>query len=144
MMIYKETLTFLKNLKTHNDRVWFQDNKDKYNNAQKNFSSSVGEEIDKEVRKIIDFAHEQAREIIIKRKEDVTLVAETLLINETINEEEIDYLIEHRKMPDETVTQKDAAHFLDSTKGSAPSEEPVKDNKDDIDKNSLVDNKDSK
>jgi len=80
-----------------------------YNNAQKNFSVAVADEIDKEVRRIIEDAHKQATEIITKRKEDVKLIAETLLETETINEEEIDYLLKNRKMPDEAVKQKDAA-----------------------------------
>ena len=52
----------------------------------------------------------KATEIITAHKDDVTLIAETLLVNETINEEEIDYLLKNRKMPDEKVSQKDAAH----------------------------------
>src|SRR5574344_2892331 len=79
-----------------------------YNNAQRNFSSAVAEEIDKEVRKIIEEAHNQAIAIINKRKEDVILIATTLLEFETINEEQIDYLLKNRKMP-EGVTQKDSA-----------------------------------
>jgi cell division protease FtsH len=81
-----------------------------YNNAQRNFSSAVAEEIDKEIRKIIESAHKQATEILTKRKDDVILIAETLLENETINEEEIDYLLKNRKMPDEKVKQSEAAH----------------------------------
>jgi cell division protease FtsH len=79
-----------------------------YNNAQKNFSVAVADEIDKEVRKIIEEAHNQAIAIINKRKEDVILIATTLLEFETINEEQIDYLLKNRKMP-EGVTQKDSA-----------------------------------
>jgi len=81
-----------------------------YNSAARNFSIAVAEEIDKEIRKIIDEAHMKATEIITAHKDDVTLIAETLLVNETINEEEIDYLLKNRKMPDEKVSQKDAAH----------------------------------
>ena len=80
-----------------------------YNNAQRNFSTAVAEEIDREVRNIIEGAHKQATEIITRRKDDVILIAETLLENETINEEEINYLLEHRKMPDEKVKQKESA-----------------------------------
>ena len=79
-----------------------------YNNAQKNFSVAVADEIDKEVRKIIEEAHNQAIAIINKRKEDVILIATTLLEFETINEEQIDYLLKNRKLP-EGVTQKDSA-----------------------------------
>ena len=86
-----------------------------YNNAQRNFSSAVAEEIDKEIRKIIESAHKQATEILTKRKDDVVLIAETLLENETINEEEIDYLLKNRKMPDEKVKQSEAAHSVVDT-----------------------------
>lgn len=83
-----------------------------YTNAQRNFSSTIAEEIDKEIRKIIEDAHKQAYEILTKRKEDVILIAETLLKNETINEEEIDYLLKNRKMPDEAVKQNETARSL--------------------------------
>ncbi len=78
-------------------------------NSQKNFSVSVQDEIDKEIRKIIEEAHEEAKKIITERKDDVILIAETLLEHETITEEEISYLLEHRELPKETVTQKDTA-----------------------------------
>ena len=81
---------------------------DDYTNAQKNFSVAVADEIDKEIRKIIEDAHNQALQIISDRRDDVTLIAETLLEYETINEEQINYLLENRKMPEGT-TQKDSA-----------------------------------
>ena len=70
-----------------------------YTNTQKNFSSAVADEIDKETRKIIEDAHQQAVKIITERKDDVILIAETLLEEETITEEQILYLLEHREMP---------------------------------------------
>lgn len=70
-----------------------------YTSNQKNFSGAVANEIDKEIRKIVDEAHQKAIEIIRQRKEDVTLIAETLLDVETLNAEEIDYLLAHRQMP---------------------------------------------
>src|SRR5574344_700898 len=81
-----------------------------YTNSQRNFSNAVAEEVDKAIREIIEEAHQQATKIITERKDDVTLIAETILENETINEEEIDYLLKNRKMPDESVKQKEAAH----------------------------------
>ena len=81
-----------------------------YTNAQKNFSVAVADEIDKEVRKIVERAHAEALRIIQERKDDVILIAETLLTHETISEEEISYLLEHRELPKETVTQSQAAH----------------------------------
>ena len=80
-----------------------------YTNAQKNFSVAVADEIDKEVRKIVERAHAEALKIIQERKDDVILIAETLLVHETISEEEIGYLLEHRELPKETVSQAQAA-----------------------------------
>ena len=67
-------------------------------NSQKNFSDKVADEVDQEVRKIIDEAHTLAVNIIKERKEDLELIAKTLLERETINEEEIAYLLEHRTL----------------------------------------------
>jgi cell division protease FtsH len=60
-----------------------------YNSTQKNFSTQVAFEIDKEVRSIIDHAHEEARKILIQNKEQVIMIAKTLLEKETITSEEI-------------------------------------------------------
>jgi cell division protease FtsH len=49
----------------------------------------VAFEIDKEVRRIIDTAHEEARKILIKNKAQVEMIAKTLLEKETITSEEI-------------------------------------------------------
>ncbi|MDY0214628.1 MAG: ATP-dependent zinc metalloprotease FtsH [Bacilli bacterium] len=69
-----------------------------YTSSQKNFSQQVALEIDKEVRKIIEGAHEKARELIVKHKEDLILIAETLLDRETITAEQIDTLLKERKL----------------------------------------------
>ncbi len=69
-----------------------------YTSTQKNFSTQIAYEIDTEVRKIIDAAHNKAIEIINENKEDVELIAKTLLENETITAEEISYLLEHRSL----------------------------------------------
>jgi cell division protease FtsH len=71
-----------------------------YTSTQKNFSTQIAFEIDTEVRKIIDDAHDEARRIINENKEDVILLAETLLEKETINATEIMYLLDNRKLPD--------------------------------------------
>ena len=104
-----------------------------YTNAQKNFSVAVADEIDKEVRKIVERAHAEALRIIQERKDDVILIAETLLKHETISEEEIAYLLEHRELPKETVTQSQAAHeasFHILNKEEANAEEGGSDKKD--------------
>jgi cell division protease FtsH len=70
-----------------------------YTSTQKNFSTQIAFEIDTEVRKIIDEAHQEAHRVLNEHKEDVILLAETLLEKETISAEEIAYLLEHRKLP---------------------------------------------
>ena len=70
-----------------------------YYNTQKNFSADVANEIDREVRKIVDDSHALAVKIITERKDDMELIAKTLLENETITEEQITYLLEHRSLP---------------------------------------------
>ncbi len=69
-----------------------------YNSSQKNFSQAIALEIDKEVRKIIEEAHDKARELIIKHRDDLILIADTLLERETITAEQIDRLLTDRKL----------------------------------------------
>ncbi len=66
-----------------------------YTSQQKNFSTETATKIDAEIRKIIEESHKKAREIISKHKDEVTLIANTLLEHEQITAEEIDYLLEH-------------------------------------------------
>lgn len=72
-----------------------------YNSTQKNFSTQVAFEIDKEVRKIIDDAHEEARRILTEKKQDVIAIAKTLLEKETITAEEISAIITTRATEEE-------------------------------------------
>ena len=69
-----------------------------YTNSQKNFSVETATKIDAEIRKIIESAHEEAKKFILDNKDDVVLIAETLLEHEQITAEEIDYLLEHRHL----------------------------------------------
>ena len=69
-----------------------------YTSTQKNFSTQIAFEIDTEVRKIIEDAHQLALKIIKENKDDVVLIAETLLEKETITAEEIDILLKNRTL----------------------------------------------
>ena len=71
-----------------------------YNKSQ-HFSNEVANEIDMEMRKIIDNCHKKATEIIKKNQDLLKLIAETLLEYETLTKEQIDYLVKHGKMPEE-------------------------------------------
>ncbi len=71
-----------------------------YNKSQ-HFSNEVANEIDMEMRKIINECHAKSTEIIKKNKDLLKLIAEALLEYETLTKEQIDYLVENGKMPEE-------------------------------------------
>ena len=66
-------------------------------NSPSNASSQVAYEIDTEVRKIIESCHKTARDIINKHKQDLILIAETLMERETLTAEEIEELLNDKK-----------------------------------------------
>ena len=72
-----------------------------YTNTQKNFSAETATKIDAEIRKIIDFAHAEALRVIKENREDVELLAKTLVEREQITAEEIEYLMEHRHLKED-------------------------------------------
>ena len=70
-----------------------------YTSTQRNFSTQIAYEIDKAVRSIIDDAHEKAKALLTEKKDQVILIAETLLEKETITAEEIEALCKTGKLP---------------------------------------------
>ena len=70
-------------------------------NKMQHFSNEVANEIDMEMRKIIDNCHEKATEIIKQNKDLLKLIAEALLEYETLTKEQIDYLVANGKMPED-------------------------------------------
>ena len=71
-----------------------------YASTQRNFSTQIAFEIDKAVRQIIDEAHANARKLLEEHKDQVILIAETLLDKETITAEEIESLCKTGKLPE--------------------------------------------
>ena len=69
-------------------------------NKMQHFSNEVANEIDMEMRKIIDNCHKKATEIIKQNKDLLKLIAEALLEYETLTKEQIDYLVANGKMPE--------------------------------------------
>ncbi len=78
-----------------------------YNKSQ-HFSNEVANEIDMEMRKIINDCHKSATEIIKKNKDLLKLIADALLEYETLTKEQIDYLVKNGKMPEEDDTNLEA------------------------------------
>jgi len=100
-----------------------------YTNTQKNFSIETATKIDNEIRKIIDFAHEEALRVIKENKDDVILLAKTLVEHEQITAEEIDYLMEHRHLKRDE--KRAVVEPVDSVpeKDSIPAETTIEDKK---------------
>ena len=67
----------------------------------RNISDTVAHEIDEEMRKIINERYEITKNILIENRNLLDLIANTLLEEETITKEQIDYLVEHGHLPKE-------------------------------------------
>ena len=74
-------------------------------NKNKNFSDIVAHEIDEEMRSIISECYEKSKKILKENKNLLKLIAETLLEEETITKEQIDYLVEHGKLEKKEVEE---------------------------------------
>ena len=72
-----------------------------YTNSHRSFSSEVGKEIDREVRRIIDECYAKAKAIIVENRATVQLIAQTLLIHETLTNEQIVHLVDKGYLPGE-------------------------------------------
>lgn len=92
-----------------------------YASTQRNFSTQVAYEIDKAVRQIIDEAHDNARKLLEEHKDQVILIAETLLERETITAEQIESLCKTGVLP-EAKTEEPKAE--EAPAEEAPKEEP--------------------
>ncbi len=91
-----------------------------YTSTQKNFSVDTATKIDAEIRKIVEEAHDEAVRVIKENREDVELLAKTLVEHEQITGEEIDYLMEHRHLRrDEKPGEQPAEPQAEETKPEA-------------------------
>ena len=66
---------------------------------QRDYSDAIAEQIDNQVREIIDTEYERVREILESNHDKLDLVAKTLLEVETLEADEFAALLEGRKLP---------------------------------------------
>ena len=71
--------------------------------ANKQYSDTTAQKIDDEINRILENCKNKAKEILLRRKDDVFLLAKTIQEVEVLDKEQIDYLMEHRCLPDNTV-----------------------------------------
>ena len=70
-----------------------------------NLSDFVAHEIDDEMRSIINSCYDKTEKIITENKDLLKLIAETLLEEETITKEQIEYLVEHGHLEEKEDTK---------------------------------------
>ncbi len=71
---------------------------------QRDYSEAIAQEIDIEVRKIVNRAHERAREVLTQYREQLDRVAQRLIEVETLDAEEFVAVFEGRETPDVPVS----------------------------------------
>ncbi len=74
-------------------------------NKSRNFSDIVAHEIDEEIRKIVGECYKKATEILKENSSLVKLIADALLERETLTKEQIEYLVEHKELPEDTTLE---------------------------------------
>ena len=83
----------------------------------KPFSEETARNIDQEVRRIVDEAYKQCRDLLTEKKKEVELVAEELLRKEVLGREDMIRLLGNRPWEDD----KEFTKFFDKdTKGTPP------------------------
>nr|WP_318025593.1 ATP-dependent zinc metalloprotease FtsH [Mycoplasmopsis pullorum] len=74
--------------------------------THQSYSSRTGQEIDAQIRKIINDAKELAEKIILENRKLLELIKERLLEKETIVSEEIEYIVKHMQLPPDSEEHK--------------------------------------
>ena len=62
-------------------------------NSEPDYSDEIAREIDDEIRRIVEIAHVQAKEILSTRRESLTLLSEILIKRETVEKDEFEALL---------------------------------------------------
>ncbi len=62
--------------------------------AEPDYSDEIAREIDDEIRRIVEGAHQQAKDILVEHREELSTISELLLKRETIEREEFEALLE--------------------------------------------------
>ncbi|MQS52392.1 ATP-dependent zinc metalloprotease FtsH [Companilactobacillus mishanensis] len=97
--------------------------------AEPTYSQDTAMAIDQEVKRIIDEAHEQAREIIESHRDKHKLIAEALLKYETLDEKEILSLFDTGKMPENDANAEfpsETANSFEQAKRAAEAKDAAK------------------
>lgn len=71
-----------------------------FGEEEKNFSETTAEQIDAEVRAISDRLYARVKDILMRRRADLDLIASVLIQKETLEREELEKLLSHAETPE--------------------------------------------
>jgi cell division protease FtsH len=94
---------------------------------QRDYSEAVAEEIDEEVRKIVNWAYDEARRILHENRDRLQLVAERLLEVETLDGDEFAALMGDVPAEKSNVSSTPSTPIGDATESSSPENRSGKD-----------------
>lgn len=78
--------------------VYYED--DPSQQLHKPYSEEIAQQIDQEVRRIVQEAHKQCKELLVEKKKEIGMVAELLLEKEMIGREDMINLLGPRPFED--------------------------------------------
>ncbi|MBK5232729.1 MAG: ATP-dependent zinc metalloprotease FtsH [Thermoleophilia bacterium] len=96
--------------------------------SEPDYSDEIAREIDDEIRRIVEGAHQTARDILDQRRDDLTRISEILLVRETIDAEQFEKLIngvaEEEVFPPESETEPEPDFPSEPEPVNTPSSDP--------------------
>jgi cell division protease FtsH len=84
--------------------------------STKNYSESIAAEIDKEIRRIVDEAHERTERLLTENMDKLHAVAQALLITETLDAEQFEMIFSGKITVDEEDTPEDVREKVNKVK----------------------------
>ncbi len=84
------------------------------------FSDAISKEIDEEMQRMVKEQYARTKEILTERRELLELIAQTLLVEETLDAEQIEHLEKYGKLPERTYS---STHTVNSEGLSAKEKE---------------------
>jgi len=120
--------------------------------SEPSYSDTFAYEIDLEVQKIVKEAYERCHDILTTHQEQLTLIAETLLVEETLDREQIEGLFHDGKLPerqyDDSHLEEDdeddvkAGHSYEEIKEKLQHHEDVSDDEKEVSRPEMTDDED--
>jgi cell division protease FtsH len=87
--------------------------------SSSSFSDAIAKEIDEEMQRMVKEQYERTKQILTERRDLLELIAQTLLVEETLDAEQIEHLEKYGKLPERSYS---STHTVNSEGASAKEE----------------------